>query len=64
MFDERNTFITLDRLATRLNLPKTYLVELAEHRTIPALNVNGRLRFNVESVRQALNELATKGAGQ
>jgi len=57
---DKNTFITLDALANSFNLPKGYLKKLAEEDLIPSLNVNGRLRFNIACVQQALEELAAK----
>jgi len=58
MFDDENTFISLDHLAARCGLPKTYLKELAESGDIPCLNVNGRRRFNPVRVQQALDRIA------
>jgi hypothetical protein len=57
----KRQFISLTRLAEETSLPKAYLAELAEKGLIPALKVNGRLRFNLETVRNALNELAAGG---
>ena len=59
MFD--NGYISLEVLAVTLALPQKYLRELAETKRIPVLNVNGRLRFNSESVQDALEKLATDG---
>ena len=58
---DKNSFITLDALANSFNLPTSYLKELAENNLIPSLNVNGRLRFNIAGVQQALDALAAKG---
>ncbi len=41
-----------------------YLRELAEKRTIPVLDVNGRLRFNLEAVQNALDEIAAQEGGK
>ena len=54
-------YIPLSITAKTLGLPTTYLEELAKQHKIPALNVNGRLRFNPEAVQQVLDELAAKG---
>lgn len=51
-------FISLSRLSNRLGLPEAYLKNLAASGTIPSLNINDRLRFNPEAVRQALDRLA------
>ena len=59
---DKNSFVTLDALANNFNLPKGYLKKLAEENLIPSLNVNGRLRFNLKSIQQALDNLAAKGA--
>ena len=48
------TFISLDRLTVKLGLPGSYLKKMAEQKKIPSLNVNGRLRFNLEQVKDAL----------
>ena len=53
-------YIALSSLATKLNLPCHFLKRLAENGEIPSLNVNGRLRFNPEAVRQSLDNLAEK----
>lgn len=49
-------YISLDVLATRLGLPRTFLREHARRGTIPALNVHGRLRFEETAVRDALRQ--------
>jgi len=50
--------LPLDALAARLELPRTYLRRLAETGEIPSLDANGRLRFDVEAVGEALRLLA------
>jgi excisionase family DNA binding protein len=54
-------YIPLSIISKELGLPTTYLKELAEQHKIRALKVYGRLRFNPEAVKQALDELAAKG---
>ena len=54
-------YISLEILAAKLRLPQSYLRNLAEKSQIPALNVNGRLRFNLVAVQQVLTGLAAKG---
>jgi hypothetical protein len=56
-----NTFISLDHLAARLGLPKTYLKQLAEKRSVPYLLVSGRMRFNPVQVQDALDRIASTG---
>ena len=56
MFDDG--YITLDSLATRLNLPRVYLRGLAERGNIPFLSVRGRKRFNEGAVRATLKEMS------
>jgi len=51
-------YITLDGLSTRLNLPGSYLRNLAEGNRIPFLLVKGRMRFHEDQVREALGNLA------
>jgi len=51
-------FISLDALANRIGLPKTFLKELADKRLIPSLDVNGRRRFNPLQVQEVLDRLA------
>ena len=58
---DKNSFVTLDALANNFNLPKGYLKKLADENLIPSLNVNGRLRFSIAAVQQALDKLAVKG---
>ena len=54
-------YITLECLASRLNLPQNYLKQLADLGEIPRLLVGGRRRFMEEHVRDALRILAEKG---
>jgi hypothetical protein len=56
MFDEG--YITLEHLSGRLNLPEKFLRTLAMKGVIPSLNVNGRLRFSEQQVRDALDREA------
>jgi excisionase family DNA binding protein len=56
-------YIPVKSVARVLGLPATYLRKLAGEGKIPALTVNGRLRFNPDAVREALDSLASKGAG-
>lgn len=56
MFDDG--YITLDLLATRLNLPYAYLKDLAERGKIPFLSVRGRKRFNEKEVRSSLKVMS------
>jgi len=58
---DKNTFVSLNALANHFNLPDSYLKQLANRSLIPFLKVNGRLRFNLEAVSQALTDLAAKG---
>lgn len=51
-------YISIKTTAKILNLPVSYLKVLADNKAIPFLVVNGRLRFNLEAVEAALNELA------
>ena len=55
-------YISLEVLAAKFRLPLKYLRELAWDNSIPSLNVNGRLRFNLDAVQQALDRLAEQGA--
>lgn len=61
MAKPKRQFISLTRLAEETSLPKAYITELTEKGIIPALKVNGRLRFNPVAVQQALDKLAAKG---
>ena len=58
MIENENTFISLDHLAARFGLPKSYLKELAEQRVIPHLQISGRMKFNPIQVQHALNRMA------
>ena len=60
---DTQAYIPLDALATRLGLPRTYLRNLAKEKLIPCLNVNGRLRFDEGSVREALRCMASTVEG-
>lgn len=57
------TYCSLEALAATFQLPQYFLRELALRGDIPALNVNGRLRFNPVEVQNALDELARKKVG-
>lgn len=48
-------------LSNELQLPAKWLKQQAEIGTIPVLNVDGKLRFNLDAVEEALCELAAKG---
>jgi hypothetical protein len=52
---------TLFGLSYQLKLPAKWLKQQAENGTIPALNVDGKLRFNLEAVQEAISSLAAKG---
>ena len=52
------SFVSLECLAATLSLPQSYVKELALSGVIPSLNVRGRLRFNTDEVRKALNQYA------
>jgi len=54
-------FVSLSCLSRSLKLPKDYLIQLAQKAEIPCLTVNGRFRFNISAVKQALDKLAEKG---
>ena len=54
------TYISLEALSSNLGLPKGYLRDLAVKGQIPCLNVNGRLRFSRQDVREALEAMARK----
>lgn len=57
-----NEYISLDRIAVRFNLPKTFLAGLVDEGTIPYLDVNGKKRFIEQRVRDVLSamEVGTK----
>ncbi len=57
------SYYSLDALAAATGLPRTYLRRLAAAGDIPALDVNSRLRFDLEQVREALRRLAESGGG-
>ncbi|MHC4618354.1 MAG: hypothetical protein ACYTEQ_11445 [Planctomycetota bacterium] len=56
MFFE-NAYISIDSLATRLALPKKYLLDLADAGKIPALTVKGKQCFREKAVVNALAEI-------
>ena len=53
-------FISLTHLSSELKLPRDFIAELAKNGQLPSLNVKGRLRFNLETVKHALDNLAAK----
>lgn len=53
-----NEFVSLDVLAIRLNLPRTYLRQLVREGRIPVLTAGRLQRFDPEQVREALRNLA------
>lgn len=59
MFD--NEYISLSHLTRKLRLPKLYIQQQAKAGIIPHLNINGRMRFQEQTVRQALDKLAGQG---
>ena len=52
------TYYSLEATAARLNLPQSYIRQLAKEKKIPFLNVRGRLRFNPAAVQAALDRIA------
>ena len=55
-------YLSLECLALQLALPKTYLRRLVDSGKLPYIDTgNGRLRFQEQAVRQALDKLAEKG---
>jgi len=52
--------LSLEALAIRLALPKTYLRKLAAEGAIPSLDVSGRLRFDAAAVIEALRAIAKR----
>ena len=62
METKNNKYIPLEVLAGRLSLPQKFLKDLAIKKTIPSLNVNGRLRFNEDLVCAALDEISLEDA--
>lgn len=64
IMETRKIFLNLEALAAELGLPQYYLRDLAKQRKIPALDVNGRLRFDPQDVGEALARLARQeGSG-
>lgn len=61
MQNAKYKYVSLEALAAELCLPKAYLKQLAVKYSIPALDVNGRLRFNSIAVKKALDKLAERG---
>jgi len=57
---ETHEFLSLDELATRLRLPRSYIREQAKRGGIPHLCVGGRLRFEEAAVRDALRQQAAR----
>jgi excisionase family DNA binding protein len=60
LYDEKNTFVSLNTAANYFNLPNSYLKNLADTGAIPFLVVNGRCRFNLTAVEAALVKLAAR----
>lgn len=50
-------YVSLEALAGTLHLPQRYLRERATEGTIPALNINGRLRFSPTRVKETLDQM-------
>ena len=55
------TYYSLEAVAAKLNLPQTFIRQLADEKKIPCLNVRGRLRFNPAAVQAARDRIAEKG---
>ena len=53
-------YISLDTLAARLGLPRTFLREQPRLGVIPHLYVGGRMRFEESAVREALRRQAAR----
>jgi len=52
---------SLDGVARRLLLPKSYLQQLVDEKKIPYLDVRGRKRYNPVDVKKALDKITIKG---
>jgi excisionase family DNA binding protein len=57
---ETHEYVSLDELATRLRLPRSYLREHPKRGAIPHLRIGGRLRFEETAVRGALRQQAAR----
>ena len=57
---ETREYVSLDELATRLRLPRSYLREQAKRGAIPHLCIGGRLRFEQTAVCDALRQQAAR----
>ena len=55
----RTQYLSLEALAATLGLPQKYLKDLVQNGKIPCLNVNGRLKFDPDNVRKALDRIAS-----
>jgi len=54
-------FDSLDGVARRLLLPKSYLQQLVAEKKLPYLDVRGRKRYNPVDVKKALDKITIKG---
>ena len=53
----KNEYSSLELISARLNLPEGYLKELVEEGRIPYLAVGKRKRFQLNTVRTALDKI-------
>jgi hypothetical protein len=60
MDTRKTSYCSLEAIAAATALPRKYLQELAECGRLPHLRVNGRLRFEIGQVLDALRMIATE----
>lgn len=56
-------YVSLETMSAMANLPQAFIKTLAKNNDLPALCVNGRLRFNPQAVQTALDKLAEQEGG-
>jgi hypothetical protein len=64
MENTKDNLVTIRQLSRKLNVSVIWLKTQADKNILPCVNANGKLFFNLKSVKIKLAELAARGQGQ
>jgi len=61
MENDKNSLVTIGQLSRKLKVPVLWLKRQADKGILPCLDADGKLFFNLESIKNKLASLAAKG---
>jgi len=62
MENYKNDLVTIGQLSRRLKVPVLWLRRQADRGVLPCVDADGKLFFNLETVKMKMAALAAKGA--